>query len=298
VVHSTDLESLRPQGLAGSNPASSARVLLAYRSSCINMFNTPKKTIKRIANLLGYKISKLSGGDRYKALDYDPIIDRDKDFISIYRKCKKYTMTSKERMYALYKATEYVVNSKIPGDFVECGVWKGGSVMLIAHTLLRLKVKNRKLYLYDTFTGMTKPSKEDYTLSDHKLAHLTWKQEVKTDYNNWAYTPLSAVKKNLFGCGYPKNNIVFAKGRVEDTLPKKAPKHIALLRLDTDWYESTNHELIYLYPKISKGGILIIDDYGHFAGSKKAVDEYFAKKPLFLNRIDYSGRIGVKVSQS
>ena len=84
---------------------------------------------------------------------------------------------------------------------------------------------------------------------------------------------------------------------MEDTIPKNSPEKISILRLDTDWYESTKHELEYLFPRLSSGGILIIDDYGHFKGAKKAVDEYFTKNKIqyFLNRIDYTGRLIVKI---
>ncbi len=81
-----------------------------------------------------------------------------------------------------------------------------------------------------------------------------------------------------------------------DTIPKNVPEKISILRLDTDWYESTKHELNNLFPRLVSGGILIIDDYGHFQGSKKAVDEYFEENKIssFLFRIDYTGRLFVK----
>lgn len=95
---------------------------------------------------------------------------------------------------------------------------------------------------------------------------------------------------------YPMENVHLVKGKVEDTIPKILPSQIALLRLDTDWYESTRHELIHLYPNLVKNGVLIIDDYGHWRGSKQATDEYFdgfAPKP-FLQRVDYTGRLSIK----
>jgi hypothetical protein len=83
---------------------------------------------------------------------------------------------------------------------------------------------------------------------------------------------------------------------VEKTLPSHAPAQIALLRLDTDWYASTRWELEHLFPRLSRNGVLIIDDYGHFKGARQAVDEHINlhKLPLLLNRIDYSGRIAIK----
>ena len=103
--------------------------------------------------------------------------------------------------------------------------------------------------------------------------------------------------KNLYATGYPKNNFVFIQGPVETTIPAPStPKKIALLRLDTDWYQSTYHELTYLYPRLVKGGVIIIDDYGHWPGARKACDKYFKVNNIniLLNRIDYTGRIGIK----
>ena len=252
------------------------------------MLHLPKKIIQKSANLLGYKITKVS--------HLDPIVDRDKRFMKIYKKCKKYTMTSKERMYSLYKSVEYIINSKIPGNFVECGVWRGGSTMLIAYTLLELNATNRKIYLYDTFQGMTKPAEDDYLVSNKNVhASDNWKKEQRKNYNKWCYASLSEVKNNMALTKYPENNIIFIKGKVEETIPKTIPSKIAILRLDTDWYESTKHELIHLFPLVSKNGVLIIDDYGCWAGSKKAVDEYFSNKSILLNRIDDPGRIGIKI---
>ncbi|MGB9853033.1 MAG: TylF/MycF/NovP-related O-methyltransferase [Candidatus Kapaibacteriota bacterium] len=198
-------------------------------------------------------------------------------------------------MYALYNAVEYIVKSGITGDFVECGVWKGGSTMLMALTLLKMKETNRKIYLYDTFEGMTQPTELDYEVSNNNARAIdVWQKYQKNDFNEWCFASLPEVKNNMKLTGYPENNLVFVKGRVEETIPKTIPFEIALLRLDTDWYESTKHELLYLYPLLVKNGVLIIDDYGHWAGAKKAVDEYFYNKPILLNRIDYTGRIAIK----
>ena len=121
---------------------------------------------------------------------------------------------------------------------------------------------------------------------------------LKTNPMTPAIAPFEEVSRNMFSTGYDRARINFVRGKVEDTLPASAPAEIALLRLDTDWYESTSHELVHLYPRLVKGGILIIDDYGHFAGAKKAVDEYFQEYsiPIFFNRIDYTGRLAVKPS--
>lgn len=243
-------------------------------------------TMQRFVNLFGYKILPIKA-------DPEAIIDDEMGIIC--EKCKKHTITSKERMYALYKATEYVINANIPGDFVECGVLKGGSAMVIAYTLIKMNETNRKIYLYDTYAGMSKPTSEDYRISNNSVyAMPMWENGQNKDYNTLAFSPLSDVRNNMFSTGYPKENLIFVKGKVEDTIPETMPNQISLLRLDTDWYESTKHELIHLFPKLAKGGVLIVDDYGDWAGAKKAVDEYFSNKPILLIRMDYTGRIAVK----
>lgn len=248
-----------------------------------------KNIIQNLLNFLGYRIVK-------KSYLTDVIIDNDKRFMKIYDKCKDFTMTSRERMYALYKAVEYVIKADIPGDFVECGVWKGGSSMLIALTLLELRSTNRKIYLYDTFEGMTKPCEDEFYLEKKTLKAIKiWKQNYMGGINEWCYASLSEVEDNMYSTEYPRENLVFIKGKVEETIPKIMPLGISILRLDTDWYESTKHELVHLFPLLFRGGVLIIDDYGSWSGSKRAVDEYFSNNNILLNRIDTGGRIGVKI---
>lgn len=252
------------------------------------MFRTIKKIIKSIANKLGYQI--------VKKMTLDPLIDTDTAFQKIYHTCKEHTMTSKERMYSLYAAVQYIIHANIPGDFVECGVWRGGSAMLIACTLYELKITNRKIYLYDTFKGMTEPIADDYRVSAQGASALEkFRNNQQVGYNAWCYAPYEQVRNNMSLTPYPMENIVFIEGDVENTIPSIIPEVIALLRLDTDLYESTKHELTYLYPLLSEKGILIVDDYGHWAGCKKAVDEYFIDRSILLNRIDYTGRIGQKI---
>jgi len=233
---------------------------------------------------------------RYTLYKGAPFPDMEKDFLDIFRKCKPYTMTSVERMYSLYKAVEYVVVHNIPGDIVECGVYKGGSSMLCACTLKALHNVEKEIYLYDTFEGMSKPTQRDKTHFDASaMGH--WENHQRKDINKWCYAPLEAVKTNMTLTSYPQERIKFVKGKVEETLPKTIPDQISLLRLDTDWYESTYHALLHLFPKLSSHGIIIIDDYGHWKGAREAVDQYFKENniKIFLNRIDYTGRIGIKV---
>jgi O-methyltransferase len=204
------------------------------------------------------------------------------------------TMTSPERIYALRNAVRYVHHTQLPGAIVECGVWRGGSMMAVARTLLELGVSDRELYLFDTFEGMSEPTDKDKMYTGQDAAMLL--EGRAKEERLWAYAPLEDVRQAVLGVGYDAERIHFAKGKVEDTLPDAAPEQIALLRLDTDWYESTLHELVHLYPRLVSGGVLIIDDYGHWQGAREAVDEYVAEHeiPLLLNRVDYTARIAIK----
>jgi O-methyltransferase len=156
---------------------------------------------------------------------------------------------------------------------------------------------DRTLWMYDTYTGMTEPIESDVSHAGSSASSLLTaarQYEIAEHSLVQAYASLEDVRRNMQTCAYPTSRIKFVMGPVEKTIPGEMPERIALLRLDTDWYESTRHELINLYPRLSPGGILIIDDYGHWQGAQKAVDEFFEDEPLFLNRIDYTGRLAVK----
>jgi len=224
--------------------------------------------------------------------------DADPRFHELYEECRPYTMTSIERLYALYKSVEYIVAANVPGDFVETGVWRGGSCMLIAKTLLALEATSRRIFLFDTFAGHPRPDAEkDIDIWGNRAVDEWQRTRTKEDDNHgqWAYASLEEVRANLALTGYPADALVFVKGMVEETL-QNVDATIALLRLDTDWYASTRAGLEHLYPRLVSGGVLILDDYGHYKGQQLAVDEYFAarKEPILLNRIDYSCRLGVK----
>jgi hypothetical protein len=219
----------------------------------------------------------------------------DRAFAELYERCREYTMTSLERMYALYESTGYIIRAGIEGDLVECGVWRGGSAMLMALTLQRANTTDRALYLYDTFAGMTAPGVSDV---DHRgdPAGPRWQSAQAADRNQWCYASQAEVEQNLCSTGYPAERIRLVAGKVEETIPRVAPERIALLRLDTDWYESTYHELRYLFPRLSRNGVLIVDDYGHWRGCRRAVDQYCSETgtALLLHRIDYTGRIAIR----
>lgn len=219
---------------------------------------------------------------------------------SLYERVENFTMTGPIRVSVLSQAVTHIHQSQIPGDIVECGVWKGGSSMAAAIALLQFDSSDRTLWLYDTFDGMSDPSENDRSHTNESAKILLEREDKENPSSVWCFSPLEEVEQNLFSTGYPREKLRFVQGKVEDTIPEEKPEKIALLRLDTDWYESTLHELRHLYPLLSPGGILIIDDYGYWEGARRAVDEYFASlsAPPFLARIDNSSRIAVKPGDS
>ncbi len=217
-------------------------------------------------------------------------------FRAIYDACHPFTMTDANRMYALYKAVNYVLADGIEGDFVECGVWKGGSTMVMAKALMDAGSTDRTLYLYDTFAGMSEPTDDDVAFDDGSTTHETWQASQQDGVTDWAYSPLDEVERNVRSTGYAPDRFVFVKGKVEDTIPSTLPDRIALLRLDTDWKESTRHELDHLFPLVAPHGVVFIDDYDWFRGAREATDEYFAEHGIhmLLTSLGGGGVIGVK----
>lgn len=209
---------------------------------------------------------------------------------SLIDRYRAYSMTSLERLYDLCKSIEYIHRAGIPGSIVECGVWQGGSMMLAAAMLAMLGDYDRTLLLCDTFEGHPKPDEALDTNIFGENGAKEWKP-------GWGAVDLDTVQTNMRRVrGADRFKTLFVVGKVEDTLPPIVSENwrAAIVRLDTDWYRSTQVELEVLWPKLSPGGILIIDDYGCQNGVRKAVDEYFADKPVKLNRIDYSCRTIIK----
>jgi predicted O-methyltransferase YrrM len=217
-------------------------------------------------------------------------------FRAVHDACAPFTMGTVERLYALHKAVHYLEQRSTPGDVVECGVWRGGSAMACALTLRQLGSTERLLHLYDTFAGMSEPGARDVDFRGRD-ARATWEETRDGDGSDWCRAGVEDVRRNLESTGYPAESVRLVVGKVEDTLPAQAPERIALLRLDTDWYESTYHELVHLFPRLSPGGVLIVDDYGYWRGAREATDQYFreAGVRMLLTRLDHSARMGIKV---
>lgn len=230
------------------------------------------------------------------------VVQHSRDFsdsnLAIFSQVESFTMTSKERVNALVNAVHYIVKSNVEGAFVECGVWKGGSAMAMTLALADANDQTRDLYLYDTFAGMSAPTNEDVSIHGQDAQRKFEAVKRAEDSSDWCFSPLDEVKANLRRTGYPTDKIHYVQGKVEDTIPETMPDDIAILRLDTDWYESTKHEMEHLFPRLKQNGVLILDDYGHWEGARKAVDEYLADRnvTILLNRIDSSGRIAIKAS--
>jgi len=243
---------------------------------------------RRLPRVMGSAGSSPSTPSNYPP-DFSP------EDIDIVRAVTPYTMTSVEKIYELLRAVEYIFHAGIPGAIVECGVWRGGSMMAVARVLQQLGDTSRQLYLFDTFEGMTPPEDIDRSYRGERAAALLDAADPEASWV-WAKGPLDLVKQVMSQTGYPDAMISYVKGKVEETIPRDAPASIALLRLDTDWYSSTYHELVHLYPRLAPGGVILIDDYGHWEGARRAVDQYLAENhiTLLLHRIDYSGRIAIK----
>ena len=206
---------------------------------------------------------------------------------------RPFTMTSPDKLFALITATRYVAAHGIEGDVVECGVWRGGSMHAVARTLAEAGETTRELYLFDTYEGMPPAGERDVRHDGRPAAELP--EALPRTSKTWAVASLEDVRGGFEGVPYPPGRVHFVAGRVEETVPARAPERISLLRLDTDWYESTKHELEHLYPRLASGGVLLLDDYGWWKGAREAVDEWLAAsgERLLLMRAG-SGRIAVK----
>lgn len=275
------------------------------------MIRSLRITVKKIFEYFGYSVKKI-----YK----DKVFQFPRDFFpiemtdihkKIIRDSEIYSMTGRIRMSLLIKCIEHIHRKNIEGDIVECGVWKGGNLICAQFYLNHFNSK-KKIIGFDTFEGMTEPSKIDIQelqikTNDKNDLDLNLRKRSASETmsttdkhsnegkNIWAYCSINEVK-DIIKAKVPNNNIKLIKGSVEETLLVKdnIPEKISLLRLDTDFYESTKIELEVLYPKLVKGGFLIIDDYGHWKGSRKAVDDYFNREVPFIHFVDETCRLIIK----
>lgn len=252
------------------------------------------KILKRIA--LSFSLSNQKNIQVKNLLKNKAIIAESSDEDDLMMEISlKYSMTPKVRMWALVQSIKYLINNNIKGDIVETGVFRGGNLILSKKLLNSYEPNSkRKIWGYDTFEGMTEPTENDRDIFGEDPRKF-WEKSQKQEYNDWCYSSIDEVRNN-FTKETNSNLVELIKGPVEQTLRVKEnlPDQISLLRLDTDWYESSKIELEMLYPKLVKGGVLILDDYGHWQGVKKSVDEYFKNKNIWLHYVDYGCRLLIK----
>ncbi len=208
----------------------------------------------------------------------------DELFWKIAALAEPYTLLTLEKLLNLYEAVIYVSEHGIEGDLVECGVFKGGAVLLMAETMHALGYPARTIHLFDTFFGFTGRSEHDVDYGGRQIGKYRT-QNFRAE-----------VTQNLTHSAYPAEHYVFVEGDVIVTSVENCPEKIAILRLDTDTYETTKAELENMYPKLTKGGVLIVDDYGYSKGCRKAVDEFFAqiKEKPFFQRPNRGSRTAIK----
>lgn len=187
-----------------------------------------------------------------------------------------YTRTTRAQVIALCDAVRYLTASAIRGDLVECGVWRGGSMLAAARTLLEAADRSRALWMYDTFSGI-------------------WDDAVRGGDAGANAVSLPAVQRTIAKAGYPEAHLHYIVGPLTETIPNSVPERIALLRIGNDRYEPARHALEHLVPRMAAGAVLIVDDYGQSRGVRRAVEEYLETTgtPLLLHRIDEAARIGV-----
>lgn len=254
----------------------------------LNLFSV-SRSVNRFFNLFGLRVSKSY------SLRPTGIEDDAWDAMSL---ASGKTMGIPMQQYSMWQSTCYVVEHGIVGEIAEFGVWRGGMSMIAATALMQSK-SNKELYLFDTFSGMTDPTNFDFEILGGTPASEMLKNERKTagKNNTWAFATLSDVQKNIRSTNFPFDRVKFIEGDVMQTVPHCLPKKLSLCRIDTDWYESTKHIISHTWPRLAEGGILLLDDYDVWSGSRAAIDEYFKEvnyRPLAI-RID-SGRLIVKKS--
>jgi O-methyltransferase len=282
---------LKALGVPGSEQAlvSSALDMLAADGLLVDVSGAPTPEAPPMRDVSQEVARRLS--------PYPDIQHLEPGFAERYRALAHATLTSIPLSYALHAAVRYLAGAGIPGAVVECGVWRGGSMALAAQTLLEAGDTDRDVWLYDTFDWRWEnPGEHDgFTLMpDRTRSPLAHPERPDSFVEGSSAGDVLAL---LSATGYPVERFRLVPGLVQETVPEQCPEQIALLRLDTDLYDSTRHELEHLYPRLVAGGVLLVDDYGKLDGATRAVDEYFSTidEPLLLHRIDTQGRIGVKL---
>ncbi len=267
-----------------------------------------KNLLRKFFNKVGYNVTKIDKETYSPNLfpGYDYSVEGAKA-IDI---CRKYSMMPSINLQTLFEQAVYCEKKNIEGDFVECGVWKGGAVGMMAIANKQFGKQPRNLHLFDAFDDLCEPDPEvdgEKAMSDIKkfagkdVAELTGTlTPVKGMYNSFGGHGTINVCNELLvkKIGYDSEKIFYHKGWFQNTLPADAKTidKIAILRLDGDWYESIKICLEHLYDKVEKGGLVVIDDYGYYEGCTKAVDEFLSERKIktFLSYSNIGCRYFVK----
>lgn len=239
--------------------------------------NCLRGKIRKIVYTILSKILSKRGLFLYHKLKFDPTmreIGKDHPIMA-------HTMVGLRRMNNIQFCIEDVLEKNVQGDLIETGVWRGGSVIFMRAILKAYGVTNRKVWAADSFQGLPKPDEKTYPADQGDIHYLMTNLAV----------PLVEVQENFAKYGLLDDQVVFLEGWFKDTLPVAPIQQLALMRLDGDMYESTMDALQALYPKLSRGGYVIIDDYGYHEACRQAVEDY--RKANAINdeiiQIDWTG---------
>jgi len=207
------------------------------------------------------------------------------DFTEIYNKVRHHTMLSPERLYDLYLSRKYVESASIPGDVLEIGVFRGGAIgmSLLASSSSRLHIG------IDNFVGHSEPSLDEFDLWGNSMQER-WSQETQGGKESWPNQQIESTHEFLTSLNSASPFKLIKKDIIElDTQDLSViTNSLAILRVDVDWYPETLKSLEVFWPLLSVGGVLILDDYGHHSGARKACDEFFADYNLRFIHVDYS----------
>ena len=207
---------------------------------------------------------------------------------TIIQNSSKFSLLSEERLLNNIRSIDHILLKNIQGHIVEIGVYRGGSIMAMIYTLQRNNAL-KHIYLYDTFEGMTDATQNDTIIATGEH----YNNAVVNSVSLACIASLEDVKQNISTTNYDETYIHYVKGNILNN--QIFPDKISILRLDTDFYDSTKHELETFYDLVSPGGIIIIDDYGFWNGSRRATDEFLQDKPhIKLYDIDNTGVFFVK----
>ncbi len=224
--------------------------------------------------------------------------DEEDEIKDATRVVRDYTMVSLPRLASLWLQVRYVDKHRIPGALVECGVWRGGAIAMMALAHMRShEVPWRSLHLFDSFEGLPEPRADVDGIgaiqfargrADGKLVPVGQCVSSADDSRDLLLATLK----------YPVELVHYHNGWFQVTIERDGPEvgPIAVLRLDGDWYESTKVCLEHLYPHVARHGVVVIDDYAFYEGCRRAVDEFLSNQvePVMLHHIDQDARYWIK----